>query len=87
MKIRTGLMLAAMVAATDDNRLCPDRERTPTRPSARCAIARTVRQADPAGKSMKIAAFNSPEVSKMSEADMITAIKNGKGKMPATQAS
>jgi mono/diheme cytochrome c family protein len=35
----------------------------------------------PVGKSMKIPAFNSPESSKMSEADMIAVTKNGKGTM------
>jgi mono/diheme cytochrome c family protein len=37
----------------------------------------------PAGKSMKARPLNSPDVLKETDADMITIIKNGKGKMPA----
>lgn len=37
----------------------------------------------PAGKAMKAVPFNSPEVVKMSDADLIAIIKNGKEKMPA----
>jgi mono/diheme cytochrome c family protein len=37
----------------------------------------------PMGKMYKIPAFNSPEASKLSQADMIAETKAGKGKMPA----
>ena len=37
----------------------------------------------PAGKAMKVPPFTAPEVAKMSDAEMIAATKNGKGKMPA----
>ncbi len=37
----------------------------------------------PAGKSLKAIPFNSPELVKASDADLIAATKNGKGKMPA----
>src|ERR1700733_13806415 len=37
----------------------------------------------PAGKAMKALPFNSPDVLKESDTDLIAAIKNGKGKMPA----
>jgi cytochrome c6 len=37
----------------------------------------------PAGKAMKALPFNSPDVAKESDADLIAVIKNGKGKMPA----
>lgn len=37
----------------------------------------------PAGKSMKARPFNSPEVLKMSDDDLIQVTKNGRGKMPA----
>lgn len=37
----------------------------------------------PAGKAMKVPSFKSPEVMKRSDADLIAATKNGKGKMPA----
>jgi mono/diheme cytochrome c family protein len=39
--------------------------------------------ATPAGKSMKAIPFNSPEITAKSDADLIAATKNGKGKMPA----
>jgi mono/diheme cytochrome c family protein len=37
----------------------------------------------PAGKAMKVPPFNSPDLVKMSDADLIAATKDGKGKMPA----
>lgn len=37
----------------------------------------------PAGKAMKTRPFNSPDVLRESDTDLITAIKNGKNKMPA----
>jgi mono/diheme cytochrome c family protein len=37
----------------------------------------------PAGKAMKALPFSSPELVKASDADLIAATKNGKGKMPA----
>jgi mono/diheme cytochrome c family protein len=37
----------------------------------------------PAGKAMKAVPFNSPDLIKASDADLIAATKNGKGKMPA----
>jgi mono/diheme cytochrome c family protein len=37
----------------------------------------------PAGKSMKVPPFNSPDLIKMSDADLIAVTTNGKGKMPA----
>jgi mono/diheme cytochrome c family protein len=37
----------------------------------------------PAGKAMKAHPFDSPDVLKQSDADLIAVIKNGKGKMPA----
>ena len=39
--------------------------------------------ATPAGKSMGAIAFNSPDLVKASDADLIAATKSGKGKMPA----
>jgi mono/diheme cytochrome c family protein len=39
--------------------------------------------ATPAGKSMKAIPFNSPDLVKKSDADLIAATKAGKGKMPA----
>ena len=37
----------------------------------------------PAGKAMKALPFNSPDVLKASDSDLIAIVKNGKGKMPA----
>ena len=37
----------------------------------------------PAGKAMKAIPFNSPDLVKASDADLIAATKSGKGKMPA----
>jgi len=37
----------------------------------------------PAGKAMGAHAFNSPEVVKKSDAELLAVIKSGKGKMPA----
>ena len=37
----------------------------------------------PAGKSLKVGDLRSPEVQKMSDADLIAITTNGKGKMPA----
>lgn len=37
----------------------------------------------PAGKAMKAVSFKSPDLIKASDADLIAATENGKGKMPA----
>lgn len=37
----------------------------------------------PAGKAMKVVPFNSPDILKKSDSDLIAIIKNGKGKMPS----
>jgi cytochrome c6 len=37
----------------------------------------------PAGKAVKVPPFSSPDLVKASDADLIAATKNGKGKMPA----
>jgi mono/diheme cytochrome c family protein len=39
--------------------------------------------ATPAGKAMKAVAFTDPQILNKSDADLIEATKNGKGKMPA----
>lgn len=39
--------------------------------------------ATPAGKAMKTPPFNSPDILKMSDTDLIAVTKSGKGKMPA----
>jgi cytochrome c6 len=80
MKIRTGLMLAAMAAATTTTAFAQSGADTY---KAKCAMCHSAdgSASGPVGKSMKIAAFNSPEANKLSEADITTIVKNGKGKM------
>jgi mono/diheme cytochrome c family protein len=52
---------------------------------AKCAMCHSADGSGntPAGKSMKVPPFSSPDLVKMSDADLIAATKNGKGKMPA----
>lgn len=52
---------------------------------AKCAMCHAAdgSGSTPAGKSMKAVPFSSPDLVKASDADLITATKNGKGKMPA----
>lgn len=52
---------------------------------AKCAMCHAAdgSGSTPAGKSMKVVPFNSPDLVKASDADLIAATKNGKGKMPA----
>ncbi len=52
---------------------------------AKCAMCHAVdgSGSTPAGKSMKAVPFSSPDLIKASDADLIAATKNGKGKMPA----
>jgi cytochrome c6 len=81
MKITSGLTLAALVAATTITAFAQgagaDTYKT------KCAMCHGADglASGPAGKSMKIPAFNSPESSKLSEAEIIAITKNGKGKM------
>jgi len=42
--------------------------------------------ATPAGKALKTLPFTDPQIMKASDADLIAATKNGKGKMPAYSA-
>ncbi len=52
---------------------------------AKCAMCHSAdgSGSTPAGKSMKAVPFSSPDLIKASDADLIAATKNGKGKMPA----
>jgi cytochrome c6 len=81
MKMRTGFAIVAMMAATTMTSAFA--QSGADNYKAKCAMCHGADglAAGPAGKSMKIAAFNSPEASKLPEADIITIIKNGKGKM------
>jgi cytochrome c6 len=87
MKIRTGIALAAMMAVTTMTTAFA--QSGADNYKAKCAMCHAAdgTASGPAGKSMKSPSFNSPEASKMSEAEMIAETKNGKGKMPGTRAS
>ncbi len=52
---------------------------------AKCAMCHAAdgSGSTPAGKAMKAIPFSSPDLVKASDADLIAATKNGKGKMPA----
>lgn len=52
---------------------------------AKCAMCHAAdgTGSTPAGKAMKTPSFSSPEMLKMSTAELIAGTKNGKGKMPA----
>jgi mono/diheme cytochrome c family protein len=52
---------------------------------AKCAMCHAAdgSGATPAGKATKTPSFSSPEVMKLSTAELVAATKNGKGKMPA----
>lgn len=80
MKIKTGIALVAIMAATTIPSAFAQGADTYKAKCAMCHGADGL-ASGPVGKSMKIPAFNSPESSKMSEADLIGVTKNGKGKM------
>jgi len=78
-----GVMLAAMLAASTTAALA--QESGADTYKAKCAMCHGADglAANAMGKMYKIPPFNSPDVVKMSDADLIAATKNGKGKMPA----
>jgi mono/diheme cytochrome c family protein len=81
MKIRTGIMLAAMLAAPMTSVLA---QSGADNYKAKCAMCHA---ADGTGKAaMKVPSFKTPESIKESDAELTAAIKNGKGtgaiKMP-----
>jgi cytochrome c6 len=81
MKIRTGVMAVAMLAATTMATAFAQGAGADTY-KAKCAMCHGADglATGPAGKAMKVPAFSG---SKTSEPDMIAITKNGKGKMPA----
>lgn len=83
MNIRTGLTVAAMATAMTMTGLAQGSGADTYK--AKCAMCHGPDglAATPVGKSMKIPAFNDPAVAKMSEAELTTVTKSGKGKMPA----
>jgi len=79
MKIRTGIMLAAMVAATMTAAFA---QSGADNYKAKCAMCHAAdgSASGPAGKAMNVPSF---KTSKLTEAEMIAETKAGKGKMPA----
>ena len=83
MKIRTGIALVAMMAATTITTAFAQAGADTYK--AKCAMCHG---ADGSGnppmiKAMGVKPLNSPEYIKASDADLIAATENGKGKMPA----
>ncbi len=79
MKIRTGLALAAVMATTMTTAFAQGADLY----KAKCLMCHgAAGMADsPAGKAMKVKPITDPEVKKLTEAEMISATKNGMGKM------
>lgn len=84
MKIRTGLTLVAILAASTMASARAQGSGADTY-KAKCAMCHGADGlgATPAGKAMKATSFKSPESIKASDADLIAITKSGKGKMPA----
>ncbi len=82
MKIRTGLTLVAILAASTVTTAFAQGSGADTY-KAKCAMCHAADglAEGPAGKAMKVPPFNSPELMKASDADFVAATKNGKGKM------
>jgi mono/diheme cytochrome c family protein len=87
MIIRTRLALIGMMTATIAAPLLAQDSGADTY-KAKCAMCHAAdgSGSTPAGKSMKAVPFSSPDLIKASDADLIAATKNGKGKMPAYSA-
>ena len=79
MKIRTGIMLAAMVAAPMTTAFAQSGADTYKAKCLMCHAADGT-ASGPAGKSLNVPSF---KASKQTEAEMIAETKAGKGKMPA----
>ena len=84
MKIRTGIMLVAILAATTVTSALAQGSGADTF-KAKCAMCHGADglASTPTGKMMKVPALNAPELVKATNADLIAATTNGKGKMPA----
>lgn len=82
MRIRTAVTAAAMAAAMTMTGFAQGAGADTY--NSKCAMChgKDGMAATPAGKSMKVPAFNDPAVAKMSEAELTAVTKNGKGKMP-----
>jgi mono/diheme cytochrome c family protein len=79
MKIRTAMALGVIVAATMTTGFAQGADTY----KAKCQMCHGPSgMADtPAGKSMKVKPITDPDVKKLTQAEMITATKNGMGKM------
>ena len=80
MKIRTGITLAALVAATTITAFAQGAGADTYKAKCLMCHAADGTASGPAGKAMNVPSF---KASKQSEAEMIAETKAGKGKMPA----
>jgi cytochrome c6 len=76
-----GIVLAVFSASTSGFSQAPGADTY----KARCQMCHGADGlgATPAGKAMKVVPFNDPQILNKSDADLVAATKNGKGKMPA----
>jgi len=83
MRIKTGIAAVAILAATSITPAFAQAGADTYK--AKCAMCHGAdgMAGTPAGKAMGAKPFTSPEYAKASDADLIAATKNGKGKMPA----
>src|ERR1700759_4504574 len=83
MRIRTGIAMVAVLAATTITTGFAQAGADTYK--AKCAMCHGADGlgATPAGKAMGTKPFNAADYVKASDADLIAATKNGKGKMPA----
>jgi len=83
MKIRAGIAMVAMMAATTATTVFAQAGADTYK--SKCAMCHGADglATGPAGKAMKVPPVTSPEFVKASDADLIATTKNGKGKMPA----
>ncbi len=80
MKIRTAMALLAVMAATTTTFAAEPGADTYKAKCQMCHGATGLADS-PAGESMKVKPITDPSVKKLTEAEMITATKNGQGKM------
>ena len=84
MKIRTGLTLAAILAATTATTAFAQGAGADTY-KAKCVICHGADGlgTTPSGKALKAASFKDPAIVKTPNAELIATVKSGKNKMPA----
>jgi mono/diheme cytochrome c family protein len=80
LKIKVGITLVAIMAATTMTTAFAQRADTYKAKCQMCHGATGMAES-PAGKAMKVKPISDSEVKKLTEAEMITATKNGQGKM------